>query len=172
MAPSPSPDPLPQPAPFSIRPARPDDDRAIAAIVADVAAEFGYAAVRDDPDLRSIANAYPGGWRQFFVVESDGRVLGCGGFAPLAGSNPNDAIAELRMMYFRPELRGRGAGRTLVRHLLEAMLHAGYRLCYLETATSMAAARKVYEAAGFRQISNRRGAAGGRGCDRYYLKQL
>lgn len=172
MPPSSSPDPLPQRTPFSIRPAAARDDGVIAAIVAETATELGVAAAGDDPELQSISRAYPGGLRQFFVVESEGEVLGCGGFAPLAGSNPNDGIAELRKMYFRPELRGRGAGRRFLQHLLDAMLHAGFRLCYLETATSMAAARKLYESAGFREVASRRGATSSRGCDRYFLKQL
>lgn len=172
MAPQPSPNPVPQRTQFTIRPARPDDDRAIETIVRDAATELGLTIVRDDPELQSISKAYRGGARQFFVVESDGRVLGCGGFAPLAGSNPNDGIAELRKMYFDPELRGRGAGRTFLKHLLGAMLHSGFRLCYLETSTAMAAARKLYESAGFRQVPGRRGSAPARGCDRYYVKQL
>ena len=41
----------------------------------------------------------------------DGRVVGGGGIAPLAGGDPD--VCELRKMYFLPSLRGLGAGMAL-----------------------------------------------------------
>nr|WP_322619044.1 GNAT family N-acetyltransferase [Arenimonas daejeonensis] len=45
-------------------------------------------------------------------------MLGGGGVAPLDGGP--EGVCELRKMYFLPELRGRGAGATLMAHCLDA----------------------------------------------------
>ncbi|GAP67484.1 acetyltransferase [Mizugakiibacter sediminis] len=160
-------------APFTIRPITPADDAAVAAIIRTVMPEFGadgpgFAIHDAEVDAMAAAYARPG--RVYFVVEQDGRVLGGGGIAPLDGGEAD--VCELRKMYFLPELRGRGAGKALIRRCLAAARELGYRRCYLETLTGMEAAQTLYAKEGFRRICAPMGATGHGGCDRWYLREL
>jgi putative acetyltransferase len=58
---------------------------------------------------------------------------------------------EIKSMHTAAEARGRGVGRALLRHLLGIARARGYRRVSLETGTTpgFAAARALYEAAGF-----------------------
>lgn len=55
-----------------------------------------------------------------------------------------------------PELRGRGLGRALLTHLLAHTRAAGGRRVILEVASRNAAARRLYESAGFSVFNVRR----------------
>jgi putative acetyltransferase len=159
----------------NIRPIRPADDPVVAAIITDVLREFGCIGqgfAIHDPEVRAMSAAYPGGRARFYVVEHDGIVAGCGGFAPLAGLPDSAATCELRKMYFRPALRGRGAGARLLEQLLAEMVEVGYRRCYLETTTQMEAARALYLRFGFAEVDAPLGATGHCGCDRYFVRDL
>jgi putative acetyltransferase len=59
--------------------------------------------------------------------------------------------AEIKSMHTAAEARGRGVGRALLSHLLEAAQTRGYRRVSLETGTTdgFAAARALYESVGF-----------------------
>lgn len=130
----------------------------------------GYAIV--DPEVDAMSQAYPGGAARFYVVEDDEGIAGCGGFARLTGSDESERICELRKMYFRPRLRGRGVGGKFLSHLLDAMRDAQYRTCYLETTSRMDAARRVYEKHGFAELSRALGDTGHSACDRFYQRAL
>jgi ribosomal-protein-alanine N-acetyltransferase len=61
--------------------------------------------------------------------------------------------------------RGRGVGRTLLRHLLERGAASGMREAFLEVRPSNVAAIRLYQSLGFDQVGMRRGyyqAVGGR----------
>ncbi len=55
-----------------------------------------------------------------------------------------------------PEARGRGLGRRLVEETLRFAKRAGYRSVTLWTNDGLAAARHIYQAAGFRLVSSER----------------
>jgi ribosomal-protein-alanine N-acetyltransferase len=57
--------------------------------------------------------------------------------------------AHLARVIVRPDARGRGLGRVLVRALLERAWSRGARLATLNVYAENAAARRLYEAAGF-----------------------
>lgn len=157
----------------AIRPIEPRDDAAIAAIIRAVMPEFGadgpgFAIHDAEVDAMSAAYAQPR--CAYFVVELGGDVLGGGGIAPLGGGDAD--TCELRKMYFRSELRGRGAGRALMMRCLDAARGVGFRQCYLETLTGMDAAQSLYLASGFRRIDHALGATGHHGCNRFYLRPL
>lgn len=63
--------------------------------------------------------------------------------------------AELGNLAVRPGWRGRGIGRTLLRHVLEAAAARGARAVFLEVRESNAVARRLYEASGFRVVGSR-----------------
>lgn len=160
---------------ISIRPITAHDDAAIAAIIRTTMTEFGCTGpgfAIHDPEVDTMSANYRGPDAAYFVVESRGRVLGGGGFARLLGTGTAEATAELRKMYFRPELRGLGLGRRLLITILDAMRAAGYREAYLETTTQMTAARALYASVGFREVCAPRGDTGHHACDRFFHLSL
>ncbi|MBI5850045.1 MAG: GNAT family N-acetyltransferase [Planctomycetes bacterium] len=162
-------------APFTLRRIEARDDAIVAAIIRATMTEFGCAGegfAIHDAEVGAMSAHYASPDSAYWVVEVDGRVLGCGGFARLAGTSRDDATAELRKMYFRDELRGRGAGKRLLAVSLESMRAAGYRTAYLETTTQMHAARALYQHFGFEEVCAPAGATGHHGCDRYMRLSL
>lgn len=149
------------------------DDAAMATIIRTVMPEFGAVGsgfAISDPEVDWMSRAYAEPRHAYFVVERDGRVLGGGGIAPLAGGD--GATCELRKMYFLPEARGIGAGAAMMARCLDAAREAGFTRCYLETLTGMDAAQRLYERSGFRRIDGPMGATGHGGCNTFYLLAL
>ena len=114
--------------------------------------------------------AYPAPKAGFFVIEKDHTVLGCGGFAPLIDGEPD--VCELRKMYYRPELRGKGQGARMLEHILDAARASGYRQCYLETLESMAHAQRLYKRYGFEVHDGPMGNTGHSACNRFMTLAL
>ena len=159
----------------TIRRIEAEDDAAIASIIRETLTELGCTGpgfALHDPEVAAMTANYQGADRGYFVVEVDGVVLGGGGFAPLDGAASGHRIAELRKMYFRPALRGLGAGGQLLSLILDAMRQAGFREAYLETTTRMEAARRLYRRFGFVEIDVALGATGHHACDRFFRLQL
>ncbi len=157
----------------SIRPIKPGDDAAMAAVIRVVMPEFGATGAGfaiNDPEVDWMSRAYAGPRHAYFVVERAGLVLGGAGIAPLAGGDAG--TCELRKMYFLPEARGLGAGATMMSHCLDAARGFGFSHCYLETLRGMDAAMRLYERSGFRRIDAPLGATGHGGCNRFYLRDL
>jgi putative acetyltransferase len=163
----------PRPDGPRIRPITAADDPAVSAIVRQVMPEFGADGpgfAIHDPEVGAMSLAYPGGRARYLVVERGGRVVGGGGFAPLAGGEPR--VCELRKMYFLPELRGLGVGAALLDRLLVEAAEAGFATCYLETLAGMTRARALYESRGFRRIAGPLGSTGHFGCNTFYERPL
>lgn len=156
-----------------IRPIRPADDPAVAAIIREVMTSFGACGpgfAINDPEVEAMSANYAAPRTAYFVLEADGRVLGGAGIAALAGADPD--VCELRKMYFLPPARGRGLGARMLATCLDAARGFGYRRCYLETLTGMDAAQHLYAQAGFRPLCSPLGATGHGGCDRYFELEL
>ena len=155
------------------RPIRAEDDAAVAAIIRAVMPEFGACGAGfavNDAEVDCMSKCYSNPGAIYFVVESDGRVVGGAGVAPLAGGA--QGVCELRKMYFLEEARGLRMGERLLRHCLDVARGLGYRVCYLETLTGMDAAQRLYEKVGFRRLPGPLGATGHHGCDRFYALEL
>lgn len=158
---------------YLIRAIEPRDNPAIAEVIRSVMPEFGAGGegfAIHDSEVDSMHAAYSGPLAAYFVVEMDGRVLGGAGVAALEGGE--EGVCELRKMYFLPDLRGRGAGRALMRRCLDAAREMGFRQCYIETLTGMDGAQALYLKSGFRPIDGPMGATGHFGCNRFYLRDL
>jgi len=83
----------------------------------------------------------------FFVVRVGGVAAGCGGLKR-AGND----YGEVKRMYVRPQFRGVGIGRLLLRRLAEYAREQQLPLLRLETGIHQHEAIRLYEGVGFRRI--------------------
>lgn len=158
---------------WKIRPIEPRDDAAVAAIIRTVMPEYGAIGegfAINDPEVDWMQRAYSLPRSAYFVVEQEGKVVGGGGVAPLAGGDED--TCELRKMYFLKHIRGQGIGSEMLRRCLDAARSFGFRYCYLETLSGMNDAIRLYEGHGFKRIGAPRGHTGHGGCNTYYLREL
>ncbi|MFV0421921.1 bifunctional helix-turn-helix transcriptional regulator/GNAT family N-acetyltransferase [Oleidesulfovibrio sp.] len=159
---------------FSLRPATPQDNEAIAEIIRSVSEEYGLTAEAGyavgDASVDNMYAAYDCNGAQYWVVEHKGRVVGGGGIAPLAGGG--GTVGELQKMYFMPECRGRGLGRRLVLGAMEYARSYGYTTCYLETTGVLKEAIALYEKLGFIRLEKPLGSNGHCVCEARYVYPL
>ena len=90
--------------------------------------------------------ARPAG-RLMLVFEGQDAV-GCGALRPI-----DDAVCEMKRVYLRPSVRGKGAGRMLIAELIEIARELGYQRMRLDTLPSMKQAMTIYHSLGFREIA-------------------
>ena len=155
-------------APCILRPIRSVDDPAVQRIIHEVMTEHGCSGqgfAIHDPEVAAMSASYTGPEARYYVVSKAGEVLGGAGYASLAGSDPNDAVCELRKMYYLPEARGLRLGHALLELLLDEMRQVGYRRCYLETTSWMHKAQALYQSLGFHEQAGPEGDTGHHGCD-------
>jgi DNA-binding MarR family transcriptional regulator/GNAT superfamily N-acetyltransferase len=84
------------------------------------------------------------GW----IAELDGERVGCVFCVP----GPGSRTAKLRMLVVEPAARGAGVGKRLVEECLEFARSSGYSAIELWTVDVLAAARTLYERAGFQLV--------------------
>src|SRR4051812_47304133 len=99
----------------NIRLIAPKDDIALGKLIRSVLTEFnankpGTAYFDEETDHLSAVFAKPKS--AYWVVESEGEIIGGGGIFPTAGL-PDDTC-ELVKLYLYPEARGKGFGKTLM----------------------------------------------------------
>jgi len=83
----------------------------------------------------------------FFVIRESGVPAGCGAIK-LVGSE----YAEIKRMYVRPQFRGVGLAKLMLRYLSNYVHAHGIELLRLETGIYQPDAIGLYERAGFRLI--------------------
>lgn len=83
----------------------------------------------------------------FFVIRVDGEAAGCGGVKFYG-----DEYAEVKRMYVKPHLRGKGLARLMLDHLAETTRSQGVTTLRLETGIHQHDAIRLYEGWGFRRI--------------------
>jgi DNA-binding MarR family transcriptional regulator/GNAT superfamily N-acetyltransferase len=112
------------------------------AMVARIVADY---AARHDPAREAV-----------WIAEVDGRPAGsiaCMATDPDTGpdTSPDTApdTARLRLLLVEPSARGLGVGERLVAECLRFAERAGYRRITLWTTSGLAAARRIYQRAGF-----------------------
>jgi putative acetyltransferase len=150
------------------------DNPAIAAVIRQVSAEYGLTADKGytvaDPNLDELYQLYSQPGHAYWVVEQDGKVVGGGGIAPLACSEPD--ICELQKMYFLPSIRGQGLAKKLAMMALDHARELGFKRCYLETTAFLKEAIGLYERLGFKHIDGPLGCTGHVDCEVRMLKDL
>lgn len=82
---------------------------------------------------------------RFFVARLGGAAVACGGVAFL------DGYGEVKRMYSKPSVRGRGVAKALLLRIEAETRDAGLSLLRIETGVYQEEALRFYEGAGFRR---------------------
>lgn len=156
-----------------IRQIEKNDNEHVAKVIRSVLEEFNVPKVGTayaDPELDMMFEAYSKPKSAYFVVEKEGRIIGCAGIAPLA--NGSSEVCELQKMYFLSETRGLGIGSQMMDICLEKAKAFGFEKCYLETMPYMEAAQRLYKKSGFEYLDTPMGCTGHSSCPVWMIKQL
>lgn len=157
---------------IEIRPIQIADIKGVETLIKTVMPEYGADGpgfAIHDPEVLNMFEAYNKPMNAYFVLTDGKEILGGGGVAPLPGE---EGVCELRKMYFKKEIRGKGLGQKLIDLCLNEAKKMGYTKCYLETLLSMKEAQKLYLRNGFVPLKCPMGNTGHFSCDSYYIKTL
>jgi putative acetyltransferase len=149
------------------------DNVAIAEVIRDVLIEHNVPKVGTayaDSSLDFMFENYAEEKSAYFVVESDGKIIGGAGVAPL--ENGPKEICELQKMYFLSAGRGLGLGAKLMEVCLEKARQFEFKKCYLETMPYMTNAQNLYKKSGFEYLDKPLGNTGHNACPVWMLKEL
>ncbi|MEZ8259367.1 GNAT family N-acetyltransferase [Vibrio cyclitrophicus] len=158
---------------LTIRSIELEDNPSIANVIRQVSYENeltedkGYGVA--DPTLEDMFSVYNNERSQYWVIELNGKVVGGGGFAPLAGM---PEVCELQKMYFLPVTRGKGLAKKLVNMSMDRAKGLGYQHMYLETTECLNAAVKLYEKLGFEHLDSAWGETGHDACEVVMARSL
>lgn len=156
-----------------IREIKPEDNEQVAKVIRKVLEDMGVPKVGTayaDKALDDMYAEYDVPNATYFVVEHDGKIIGCAGIAQLQNFEGN--VCELQKMYFLEEARGKGIGSEMMRICLQKAKDFGFDECYLETMPYMEAAQKLYKKNGFEYIDAPLGNTGHYSCPVWMLKKL
>lgn len=157
----------------TIRKIEEKDNAAIAKVICTVLIEHNVPKVGTayaDASLDCMFETYSTDKSVYFVIESDGKIIGGAGIAPLV-NGPEDTC-ELQKMYFLNSARGLGLGSRMMSECLQSARNFGFAKCYLETMPYMEAAQKLYKNTGFVYLDAPIGDTGHNSCPVWMLLDL
>lgn len=114
---------------------------------------FAMRAAGFDPAAGSYRTVFPDPTRftppagVFLVVEEGGEAIGCGGIRILGASR-----AEVKHLYLRDSVRGRGWGGLLLTELERRAAQLGATEVVLDTNADLEAAGNLYRSRGYAEI--------------------
>ena len=152
---------------FLIRQWKPNDRDLAAEVIHSVLSEYGLGWEPDgaDKDVLEVEDFYLDNGGEFWVIEYQNKVVGTSAYYPIErGEN----AVEIRKMYLLPKARGLGLGKYLLQQLEAAISCGGFKQIWIETASVLSEAVKLYETNGYKPAT---GVETER-CDRVYVKQL
>jgi putative acetyltransferase len=152
---------------FLIRDWQPGDRTTAFELIQSVLKEYGLDSepVGADQDVLQVEDAYWKTGGEFWVVEYHGQLVGTAGYYPIS---KGDHAVEIRKMYLLPNVRGKGLGRHLLQALEQAIATRGFQQIWIETASVLKEAVKLYEGNGYQpstEVETQR-------CDRAYVKRI
>lgn len=133
---------------ISVRSGTNADCQKIKNLVFGVLREYGLEPEPDgtDTDLDDIETFYIKRGGLFEILEDkQGNLLGTIGLFPI-----NEETIELRKMYFKKSLRGKGFGKKMLERMIEKARELKFKRIYLETASVLKEAVGLYEKYGFK----------------------
>lgn len=152
---------------FLLRDWQPSDRLGAAAVIQQVLGEYGlgWQPETADRDVVKVERYYYQAGGQFWVVLQGADLVGTAAYYPVARG---EKAVEIRKMYLLPSVRGKGLGRYLLQELEKAIQAAGWQQIWVETATVLRSAVRLYESHGYQPAT---GVETPR-CDRIYCKYL
>jgi putative acetyltransferase len=118
-----------------------------------------------DKDVLNIEEYYLATGGEFWVIEHQNQIVGTAAYYPI---NRGEKAVEIRKMYLLPKVRGLGLGKYLLQQLETAIALRGFKQIWIETASILAEAVKLYESNGYLPTT---GVETSR-CDLVYVKYL
>jgi putative acetyltransferase len=145
-----------------------EKDRIFAAkVISSVLSEYGlpWQPEAADKDVLNIEEYYLATGGEFWVIEHQNQIVGTAAYYPI---NRCEKAVEIRKMYLLPKVRGLGLGKYLLQQLETAIALRGFKQIWIETASILAEAVKLYESNGYLPTT---GVETSR-CDLVYVKYL
>lgn len=145
-----------------------EGDRATAAqLIASVLAEYGlgWEPSGADQDVLEVEDFYLAAGGEFWVIEHYGQLVGTGAYYPVGRG---EKAVEIRKMYLLPTIRQLGLGKYLLQQLEQAIAARNFQQIWIETASVLVEAIKLYESSGYQPAAGVETAR----CDRVYVKFL
>jgi putative acetyltransferase len=145
-----------------------EEDRIFAAtVITSILSEYGlpWQPEEADKDVLNIEEYYLATGGEFWVIEHQNQIVGTAAYYPI---NRGEKAVEIRKMYLLPKVRGLGLGKYLLQQLETAIALRGFKQIWIETASILAEAVKLYESNGYLPTT---GVETSR-CDLVYVKYL
>ncbi|HEY9851286.1 MAG TPA: GNAT family N-acetyltransferase [Leptolyngbyaceae cyanobacterium] len=152
---------------FLIRDWQPGDRQVAAKVIYSILVEYNlpWQPTQADRDVLEVENFYLARGGEFWVIEREKEIVGTSAYYP---SKRAENAVEIRKMYLLPTVRGQGLGKYLLRELEKSIAAKGFTQIWIETASVLEEAVKLYESSGYQPASGVETAR----CDRVYVKYL
>jgi putative acetyltransferase len=102
-----------------------------------------------DAELAGLPGDYAAPDGRLLLAKYDGQLAGCGALHRLTAD-----VCEMKRLYLRPQLRGKGIGQTIAERLIGEARSIGYKRMRLDTVGPvMKDAVAMYRKLGFKEIA-------------------
>ncbi len=119
-----------------------------AELVAELDADLSERYGDEGEPVHAPAEVFDGPGGQMLLATLDGAPVGCVGLRRI-----DEATAELKRMYVRPQARGRGVARALLAACEQHAAELGYQQMWLETGSMQPEAVTLYLTSGYEPVA-------------------